>query len=449
MRTPVLFSVTLVGLLSCLMSAATRAQDAQGVRASSNNNQAPGFTSDPRDPVVELQNIQARRVQAETPGYSLFRRSPLTGLHERADRAEKRIYEATNIKFGSAFTTLFQGLSESLPGEDQFGMATGMTFIGTKDFNKGDPYQAELTFGLDGRWDYGTTGPTDLGPASLGSLGFTANQFAAYTPTFIVRNLFWRQGSREAGWMYRIGRITPDSMLSTSTHINGTTTYHPIAGTGSFAIGLCDSGLGMAAGRFINDRVNLLGVISDANADRFDFGDIDEGDFFTAVELQVKVLPLTPKAGYSKVTFWHNDGTKFGNAINGSTGKEGWGLFIKHEQELTCDGRAVALARWGRSYKKSALYDELAAGNFLLYDPFCSGKFKDDLYSADVFGVAYNWVQPSAVGARGESNVEVFYPFPIFPEADATFSYQAIINPALDPNNDSASVFSFRIRSLF
>ena len=63
--------------------------------------------------------------------------------------------------------------------------------------------------------------------------------------------------------------------------------------------------------------------------------------------------------------------------------------------------------------------------------------------------MAYNWVQPSANGARGESNVEFFYRFPIFPEADAALSYQAIINPALDPNNDSASVFSFRIRSTF
>jgi hypothetical protein len=193
MKNFVVFSVTLA-LLGCWMSATARAQNAPA----SPTNQGPGLTSDIRDPVVELQLIQSRRVRTRTPDYSLFRRSLLTPLHERADRAEKGVYEATNIKFGAAFTTLFQGLSEAFPGEDKFGMATGMTFIGTKEFNKGDPYQAELTFGLDGRWDYGTTGPTDLGPKSLGSLGFTANQFAAYTPTFLVRNLFWRQGSRAA-----------------------------------------------------------------------------------------------------------------------------------------------------------------------------------------------------------------------------------------------------------
>jgi hypothetical protein len=246
--------------------------------------------------------------------------------------------------------------------------------------------------------------------------------------------------------MYRIGRITPDAMLASSTHINGLTTFLPISGTGPFAMGISDSGLGVVAGKFVNDRVNVLGIVSDANADRFDFGDIDEGDFFTAVELQAKIFPLSKNAGYSTVSFWHNDGTKFGQASNGSTGREGWGVFIKHEQELTRDGRAIVIARWGKSDKKSALYDELAGGSLVVYDPFCTGKFKDALFESDLFGVAYSWVQPSAVD-RDESNVELFYRFPLFPEMDATVSYQGIINPVLDPTNDYGSAISLRLRS--
>jgi hypothetical protein len=193
----------------------------------------------------------------------------------------------------------------------------------------------------------------------------------------------------------------------------------------------------------------VAGLVSDSNADRHEFGDLGAGDFFTAVELQVKILAITEKAGFSKVTFWHNDGTKTGNAINGSTGKEGWGVFIKLEQELSRDGRAVAIARWGRSFRDSALYEHQAGGSFVLYDPFHTGKFDEDFFTGDLFGAAYNWVQPSAPGARDESNLEFFYRFPLFPETDATLSYQAIFNPALEPNIDSASVFSFRIRSTF
>ena len=85
---------------------------------------------------------------------------------------------------------------------------------GTWDgFRKGEPCQGEITFSVEGRWNYGPPDPVTLGAAGLGTTLFTANPFTTYTPTYLVRNLFWRQGSREAGWRYRIGRITPDQFL--------------------------------------------------------------------------------------------------------------------------------------------------------------------------------------------------------------------------------------------
>jgi hypothetical protein len=422
----------------------------QAAQAVSNDDQRPGLTSDPLDPVVELRRIRARR--ALTQRRSLFQTSPLTPLRQLWLEAEQSLYEETDIKFGTAFNHLFQWLSESLPNEDKFGFSTNMTLVGTWELcHKGEPYQGEVTLGVDGRWGYGHNAfPTDLGPNSLGSLGFTANPYGEYIPAFIVRNLFWRQGSREAGWMYRVGHITPDQFLNTSAHLNPNATYHPIAGTGAFAIGLPDSGLGAAAGVFVNDFINVAGLVSDVDANRFDFGAPGPGNLFSAVELQVKVLPLTENAGYSKITLWHNDGTEDGTALNGSSGKEGWGVFFKHEQELTCDGRAIAIGRWGKAFNESALYDQLAAAHLLLYDPFDTGEYAPkDLIHADVVGAAYNWIQPSAPGARDESNFEAFYRLPLFPLTDLTLSYQAIVNPALDPNNYSASVFSVRFRSTF
>ena len=82
----------------------------------------------------------------------------------------------------------------------------------------------------------------------------------------------------------------------------------------------------------------------------------------------------------------------------------------------------------------------------MLYDPCNSGRFKKMGFDSDVAGVAYNWVQPTGVD-RDESNVELFYRFPFFPQMDTTLSYQAIINPAMDPDNDFGSAFSLRFRS--
>jgi hypothetical protein len=202
----------------------------------------------------------------------------------------------------------------------------------------------------------------------------------------------------------------------------------------------------MFGGFFLNDWANIAGVVTDANADRTNFGDLGEGDLFTAVELQVKILPLTKKAGYSKLTFWHNDGTDDGQAINGSTGAEGWGWFLKGEQELSCDGRMIGLLRYGKSYNSSAIFDELAAAHFVVYDPFNSGRYKRRGFNADLAGLVYSWVQPSGAD-RDESNFEAFYRFALFPEMQATVSYQAIVNPALDPTNDYGSAISFRLRS--
>ena len=158
------------------------------------------------------------------------------------------------------------------------------------------------------------------------------------------------------------------------------------------------------------------------------------------------MLPLTKQAGFSKVTFWHNDGTRDGSAINGSTGREGWGVFIKYEQELTRDGRVIGIGRWGRSFNQSAAWEKQAAAHLVIYDPCNSGLFEKIGFNADVAGVAYNLVRATGVD-RDESNVEIFYRFPLFPEVDASLSYQAIFNPALDPDNDYGSAFSLRLRS--
>jgi hypothetical protein len=155
---------------------------------------------------------------------------------------------------------------------------------------------------------------------------------------------------------------------------------------------------------------------------------------------------VTEIAGYSKVTLWHNDGTQDGSAINGSTGAEGWGVFVKLEQELTCDGRLIGIGRWGRSYKDSALYEQLAAGHLVFYDPFGRGSFREIGLNADLAGVAYNWVQPTGAD-RDESNLELFYRFPLFPQMNATVSYQGIFNPALDPTRDYGTAISLRLRS--
>jgi len=438
-----LFSVATVGLLICILVTKTSGQDVAQQSDSSKIHQEGGLSDQPEDPENLLNSISQRRTQKN----SLLSFSGLESIHDASDRGKKNLDEAIHLNLGLAFTHLFQWISEApLAPDTTWGMASDLDFLGTLALvDRGGPKQGQIYFQFEGRWEYGTTGPERLGTVGVGSVVGTANTFSQYAPSiFILRNLYWQQGSKEAGWIYRIGKITTDATLSTSAHIASPLTFLPTAGTGPFSNALTDSGFGIAATWFINKNLKLLGIVSDANANRQNWGDITAGDFYSAIELEVKIAPKTAKAGYSKITLWHTDETKDGQVVNGHLGPEGWGFFLKHEQELSSDGRAVGVLRYGKSFNKSAVYEQQFGAHFLLYNPTGLTRLQHDL-----MGAAFNWARANVPGTDGEYNVELFYRFPLLPHLDITFSYQSLIKPALDPENKHASAFGVRLRTTF
>jgi hypothetical protein len=428
----------LLGFLGAFAMAPAKAQVGPAAMATG---AIRSFGDNDEDPRVLLRDIRQRRTQRD----SLFPVSPLKPLHEGMDQFEEALYEATRLRLGLTVNHLFQAISDSLPGTDRTGSTTDLDLVGSWElFDVGKPTQGQLVFGLEGRWDYNTTGPQDLGFVNLGSQLGTGNAFSAYTPTFIMRNLYWEQGSPEAGWAFRTGKITPDAILATSRHITPVTTFLPNAGTGLFSSGYPDSGLGFVGALYFGDDFKVVGLVSDASANRFDFGDLSAWHLYKALEIAARINPKSDQAGFSKFTIWHNDGPADGLPINASTGVEGWGMTVKHEHEFTDDGNAVGVLRWGRSWQDSSLYRHQAGAHFLLYDPALIGTIEHDLV-----GIGANWADPTAAGSRDETNLEVFYRFPLFPGVDTTLSYQSVFDPALNPTFDHASVFSLRLRTVF
>jgi len=398
-----------------------------------------------QDPSVMLQDIEQKRAKRA----SLFKVSPLESVHESTDQWHDKLYEKTRIRAGLSIHHLFQGLSESFPGTDDWGTATDADLIFNWEVgNRGEPYQGNLYFHLESRWNWGTTGPMSLGPGSLGMLQNTGNTYEKYVPVMIIRNFYYQIGGPKSKAALRFGKVTIDSILGTTAHNTPTTSFLTFAATGAFAIALPDSGLGAVGTWHFNDRLKLLGSIHDANANRVDLGDIShggfEGDFFSALELGFKFAPDAKRAGYSKLDVWHTDGTADGKPINGSNGPAGWGFYALHEQQLSRNGDAVGVFKYGKSYDDSAYFESQVSASFLYYDPHFFGTIRND-----VVGVSLNWVDPVAANSRSESNVEILYRFPLFPKLDTTISYMGIINPALDPTNDYASAFSLRFVSVF
>ncbi len=398
-----------------------------------------GFGSSRQDPKNILKDIETRATQK----VGLIPFSPLQPLRDRFKGFNDALYQRAGMKLGVAFHHLFQGASNVLPMTADSGTATDTDITGSWElFRRGRPTMGELMFSVEGRWDYDTVGPQDIGFSSVATAGGTANTFSAYDPSFILRNLFYRQGGEEAGWVFRLGKITTDALFLTNRHISPNATFLPNAGTGVFAAGFADSGLGIAGAWYLNDRIYIGGGVADSNGDRFNWGDIGEGQFYKGVELGVKVNPLTEKASFSKLLLWHTDGTKDGQPINANTGEAGWGFALVAEQELTYDGRLVLIGRYGRSFENASIYDQQAGVHLLYYDPF--GRFKND-----AIGTAFNWVDSTFENTRDEYNWETFYRFPLLPDVDTTLSYQAILDPAFTTDFDFSSVYSLRMTTSF
>ncbi len=262
----------------------------------------------------------------------------------------------------------------------------------------------------------------------------------------VLRELFWRQGSEEKGWNYRIGKITPDRLLTASDFIDPVSLGFPVGSQGAGAIALPDSGLGIAAGWFPSEDYRAGLVVSDAAGSRYDLGDIGQGNFFSAVEFQARLFPLSDDAPYSSLTAWHTDGTDDPSDARGSmTGEDGWGYFVNYQQELTRDGKNVALIRYGKSHDDAAVYGEQGSVRYVRIDPPDPFGLADDR-----FGIAASYVKPTANPFdRDEWGIDTFYRFNLFERVEASFGYQAIFDPSFNPDDDTIHVVSFRLTQFF
>ena len=378
----------------------------------------------------------------------LFESSGLEGFYQSLDDWRADTYKSTGLKLGAFHSTLFQAASNSLPGQDDTGVATITGLYGTWDVvEKGKPHAGQISFGIEARWGYGSNlTPSELGTIGIGSATGTSDPYGETDPNVVLREAFWHQGGPENGWNYRIGKITPDRMLTSSKYGDPVSMFLPVGSQGSPTIGFPDSGLGGAVGWFLSERYRAGVIVSDANGDRTSLGDIGEGNFFSAFELQARLMPLSDDAPFSTLTVWHTDGTDDpSNALDSSTGASGWGYFVKLEQEFSKDAKNIGAFRYGKSFDGAAAYKEQASIRYIRVDPPDPFGVQDDR-----FGIAASWVDPLFNPFdRNEWGFDTFYRMNLFKKVEASLAYQVIFDPTFNPAEDSVQVFSFRLTQFF
>lgn len=428
-----------LGVLVCL--ALPSAGIAQGSSGKLGPIVATPITDNPADGENQLANALERRTQKK----ALFPTEPLGFLRNGFGSISDRVYDKTGLRLTLGVHNAWQWYDNQQSGFPDKGSAMDIDFNGRWELvNRGEPNEGGIFFNVDGRWNWTAFGPQTLGFSGIGAAGGTANSFAEYAPALILRQIYWWQGSEEAGWSLRIGKATVDALFMASRHLNPNATFLSNVGTSPNADASPDSGLAIIGNYAFNENWSILARISDANADRYDFGAPGAGDYHKGAELQWRRNKNAVRATTVKVSGWHTDGTKDGKPANVNTGSDGYGFTAFFEHELADDGRPVVIGRYGKSYDGAAIWDQQVGLSFLLYQPLGPLRFE-----TDVFGAAINSVDSATPGTPRETNYEIFYRFPLFPNVDLTLNYQYIDNPATSTEHNNASAFALRLVTTF
>jgi Carbohydrate-selective porin, OprB family len=364
---------------------------------------------------------------------AVFSRDPLEPVHNAWDAATRKLYEAIGIDLGFDITGLYQNASKVLPGADDHGFVVDYDFFGRWDLvNRGGAWPGSLYFATEQRKPYTDTTPAEL-RQSIGSVMGTIDGFN--DQPFLLTNLFWRQGTKEDGFMYQVGRFSPDGIVNVSQYNNPNTNFHPIGLVGSLTISFPAHGYGAAAVLYPSENTFITALISDANGNKRNSGDIGQHEFFKAAEFGYKPNFGGPFEGRHALTVWHVDEREKRGV------PEGHGIALKLEQDVTRGGNVIAMARYSRSFGGASAYVEQASAYLIV-------KNLLNLES-DELGLSAGWADPTNPLFRNEYIAEVFYSLPVTPELDVTASVQVIFNPAANPGDDRAAVGSVRFRKTF
>ncbi len=189
------------------------------------------------------------------------------------------------------------------------------------------------------------------------------------------------------------------------------------------------SGLGIAGGVRLGDGFYVVGSIADANGDPTEpnFDVFETGETFKSIEFGFTSAPDRIYFDNIHVTLWQSDAADDGSRAEdyGAAFSAAW--FFNNTW--------MPFLRAGVSQGKAALYKASVSTGLGYYSR-----------ETDLAGIGFNWADPGDAFPDDQYTIEAFYRFTLSPNVAITPSIQHIINPVLDPAEDSVTIFGLRAR---
>ncbi len=350
----------------------------------------------------------------------------------------KEIKEKYGITFGLDYNYVYSYASESLPGAED-DAASGMArFFGAWDLiGRDSGNTGTLVWKGEHRHRTKDIPPKDLS-FETGYVGIINAPFN--NDEFRLTNLYWRQRIQSpritlnGGFLDVTDYVDAFALGSPWLHFNNL-----VFSTGSAAIDLPnDATLGVSAGAMLSENVYLIGGITNANSDPTDplegFDTIDEEEFFKSIELGWTSSAERIILDNVHLTYWHID-------ERDETGvPDGWGLSFSASYFVT--DTWMPFLRGGYTEDSGSLLESSVS--------FGVGYQPEEQRNQNLLGFAVNWGEPNeksfGSGLDDQYTFELFYRLQLTKEIAITPDIQYVIDPALDPDENSIWYFGLRSR---
>jgi len=349
---------------------------------------------------------------------------------------KRSIYENSGFRFGVYYNALYQHASATLPDDSatntiyEDSSALGIFRINGawEVVGRGTEDTGTIYFNIDNRHKLGT----DIAPADLagevGYAGMTGTLFSDVGTVLVDLNYQQKINNSHGGFI--LGRFDPNDYVFVSGYANPWTAFQNVAVLFNPSVALPDASWGLGFGHWLNDSFYALGTVNDANGyltDELAF--FDGGtEFWKALEFGWSPSRDQRFTRQINISFWHVD------ERDDITNDDSYGVAVSANWLFA--NNIMPIFRMGISDGETPIYNETVTLGL---------TYKLD-NRTDELGFAVNWGNPATDSLDDQITSELFYKLQLAQNIAITPSVQYLIDPALNPEEDSLTIIGLRFR---
>lgn len=352
---------------------------------------------------------------------------------KKADFAEK-----TGFSFASDYSIF------ALAGTNEFGPSKAgsgvFRLLGSWHLiDRGGENSGSLIYKVEHRHRYADIAPSDYSLAA-GNVGTLAPTYS--NNNLRLTNLYWKQKFADGRGQSMFGYLDVTDFVDVYGLTNPWTAFSNLAfSTGGSSIALPNDATFGAMGSFwLTDNIYTIACISDLNADATDPFQSAEyfftrNEYFKSAELGWSGSQDRAYFDNIHLTAWHTD------KVETTNNPGGWGLNFSASKWVNDTWMPFLRAGYAED------------GGSLLESSVSTGVGYRPEGSKDLLGAGFNWGRPNeqtfGSGLEDQYTIELFYRYQLTEGIALTPDIQFLINPALNPQDDSILIAGLRARIVF